>query len=472
MTNNAIIYLELRTFLLRGNGPLAGGVLLVAVLLAGWGGGLWRDAQRESVEAYETAAAAELATWRETLADIEAGRREAGPFDANPMSIAFPAALPPSSLADFAIGHAELQPATGEISPWRNAATIFQKYQFDNPTTLAIGRFDLSLVIVMLLPVLMIAVSFDVIARERTQGTLALIMSHPVTLSRLAWTRLLLRNAALWAVALGGMLIVLFMNDAGGDRYARFALWLVTSFAYAIFWLALIACCVAAFRSLTGTAAALVSGWLLLVLALPAAVETVAEAAFPTPSRLAYLSEIRQAQADTNRSLDRLTDNFLMDHPELSVGDEGMPAYMRATFLANEISRQNSLPIVQGYEEARSGRARTLAWAQLLSPAIATQRALNLIAGGDLDRQHRFQTQAGDALSSLAAAIGPSIVSRNRLSLEEFDSLAPFRFHGRTVAELVAMLAWPVLVVLAVSGGLTVLAVRLFSTADRRLYEA
>ncbi|MEM9387432.1 MAG: DUF3526 domain-containing protein [Pseudomonadota bacterium] len=467
--DSAVLALERKIFLTRGNGMVMIGVLFVAVLLAGWSGALWRDARVASLDAVEAEGLESLGQWRQALADIESGAKEAETYDARPVSIAFPAVLRPSSLGDFAVGHSELQPANGEISPWRNAGTIFRRYQFDNPTMLAAGRFDLALIAVLLLPVLMIAVSFEVLARDRARGTLAMIMSHPVSLARLVWLRLLLRNGLLLAAALLGMIVVLIAFHGGGDRYGRFALWAGVLVAYWAVWVGLIACCVARFRGPTGTAAALVALWLLLVIALPASVDTVAEAAYPTPSRLAYLSEIRRGQVQTNRALDELTGEFLVDHPELTVGDEGLPAYIRASFLANEMARERAAPIVEAYERAWSGRARTLQFAQLLSPAIVAQRAFSIVAGDDIDRQHRFQRQASDALDHLAEVAGPAIVSRNRLSLAQFDALEPFTFQERTVSELMRAIAWPVLLLALVGALLWRASNRLFARAEKEL---
>ncbi|MEO0975220.1 MAG: DUF3526 domain-containing protein, partial [Pseudomonadota bacterium] len=197
--------------------------------------------------------------------------------------------------------------------------------------------------------------------------------------------------------------------------------------------------------------------------------ETVAEATHPTPSRLAYLSEIRRSQAQTNRTLDELTGNYLMDHPQLTVGDEGVPSFMRAAFLSNEVARDAARPIVEGYETAWAGRQRTLALAQLLSPAIVAQRAFSIVAGADIDRQHRFQRQAGEALYELAELAGPAIVSRNRMSLEQFDTLQPFQFEDRSLRELLRAVTLPVLLLVLASIGLGRRANRYFAAAEREI---
>lgn len=433
----AILYLERLNFLLRGPALAAVFLLIAAFVYAGWSGDRWRDAQLESLQTFEAERLEALSDWRGQLAMIESGEVEPSPNDANPMGITFPAVLPPASLADFAVGHADLHPASAEISPWRNMSSTFGRYQFDNPTTLATSSFDVALVVVVLMPILMIAVSFDVLASERSRSSLAMVLSSPVPLSSWVWTRLAFRNGLLWIAAVVATFGLATINDGGGDRFERLGLWLAASLLYALVWFAIIAYCVSRFRSATATAGSLVGLWLLFTLALPATFATLAEALYPTPSRLAFLSEIREAQSETNTQLAKLTEGFLMDHPDLTVGDESLPAYFRAAFLSNEAARESTQPIVEAYAEARAGRERTIRWAQYLSPSIIAQRLLMQSAGADLSRQHRYQTQVQTALAELAAVVGPAVVSRNRLPLSEFDQLEEFEFEDVRPAQIV-----------------------------------
>ena len=441
--NSAILFHE-RLSILRG-GPTLAALLLVLLCIAyaGWSGDRWRDAQLNSVQTYEREQLAALAEWRAQLAGIEAGEIVPTPYDANPMSISFPAVLPPAALADFAVGHSDLLPNSADISPWRNIANVFGRYQFDNPTTLASSSFDVALVVVMLMPLLMIVISFDVLAGERSRGTLATVLASPTTLAPLAWTKLAFRSGLLWIVAVMGIAVLAIINDAGGDRLARLALWLVVSVLYGLFWLALIAYCVARFRTAMATAGALIAAWLVFTLALPATLATLSESLYPTPSRLAFLSEVLEAQGDTNRNLAELTDGFLMDHPDLTVGDENLPSYFRAAFLSNEAARETTRPIVEAYAVARHGRERSIAWAQYLSPSIIVQRLLMQCAGADLGRQHRYQAQVDVALRDLADRVGPAVVSRNRLTLAEFDELQPFEFEDVSIAQIASSAALP-----------------------------
>ncbi len=458
--NTALLYQENLTFLRRGPALSALFVLLLTLLYAGWSGDRWRDARIDELDAFKMQAEEALGEFRAQLAGIEAGTLEPEPYDANPMNILFPAILPPASLADFAVGHADLHPAMAEISNWRNQSSVFGRYQFDNPTTLSSSAFDVATVVIVVLPLLMIAVSFDVLAGDRSRGSLGMLRAAPVRLRELVWTRLLFRNGLLWAFAAILMLVLALANDDGGDRFSRLAIWFGISALYLAFWLAFIAFCVARFRSATATAGALVGAWLVFTLALPASIATLTEALYPTPSRLAFLSEIRTAQADTNRNLAKVTEGFLMDHPELSVGDDELPSFLRAAFLSNEAARENTQATIEAYDSARSGRDRTVRWAQYLSPAVIAQRLLHLSAGADLGRQHRFQAQVQQSLHELAEAVGPSVVSRNRLPLETFDELRPFDFSDVSVADISNQAAGPGLFLLLVAGAFGVAATR------------
>ncbi len=460
---SAILYHERLNFVRRGPALMVFLVIAAALIYAGMSGAAWRDARTASLAEFETQRMESLATWRADLAAIESGERVPSLYDANPMSITFPAVLPASSLGDFAVGHADLHPATAEISPWRNLSSMFGRYQFDNPTTLATSRFDMALVVVLLMPILMIAVSFDVLAGERDRGALAMIMSFPVRLQTLVWTRLVFRNGLLWLAAILVMLALALSNGDGADRLARFGLWSIVSVVYGVFWLTAIALCVAFFRSTMRAAGALVAAWMVFALAVPAGVATLAEAAYPTPSRLAYLSEIREAQADTNRELSDVTSGFLLDHPDLSVGDEGLPSYFRAAFLSSLAAREHTRPIVEEYEAAREGRSSIIGWAQYLSPSVVAQRLLYLSAGADLERQHAFQAQARAALDNLGDIVGPAVVSRNRVSVADFDRLSPFSFRDQPPKAIAAAAAGPLLFLLLLSVACGALAQRRLS---------
>jgi ABC-2 type transport system permease protein len=87
-------------------------------------------------------------------------------------------ALDPTPQRLLAAGMSDLQP-----DAWR--LTLYGKEargdsEFENPVNLVFGAFDLAFVLAFLLPLLVIALSFNLISGEREQGTLALQQAQPI----------------------------------------------------------------------------------------------------------------------------------------------------------------------------------------------------------------------------------------------------------------------------------------------------
>ncbi len=467
-----MIFLEWRTFLTRTPGLIA---LALVIALAGYAlsaGQRERLAVVSAQSAFAAGVNQDAEEWRGELAKIETEGRAESPYLGQAMNIRLPATLPPGPLADFAAGPADLHPSSSLISPWSNSANLFSNYQFANPTLLALGSFDLTFVVVVLMPLLMIAVSFDALAAERSQGSLRLIAAQPARLGGLIWTRLVLRNGFLWIALIGFALgaALLHRGEAPmADRVARFAAWTAVASLYGLFWFGLVALAVAFLKRAETAAATLVALWGILVLAVPALAGAAGEALYPPPSRLAYLSEMRAAQGEANREVDRLTKGFLLDHPDLTVSDEEVPGYYRSAYLSNLEVEKRTAAILDGFAQSRAKRRALMSAVQYISPAIIAQETLNIIAGADIDRYLRFQDEARRSLLSLSDLIGPAVVARQRITLAEFDGFERYAFQERSVSSAMAQAALPLLFIALISGFLIALARQRFRAPLEKL---
>lgn len=456
--NIALIRLEL---LRIGRSSAAKGILLftlVASLYAVWSGISWRSAHNQTLSSYEKHIEAEQQTWLQALTDIEAGKENPSPYDARPMNIQVPATKPVGPLGHMAVGHTELMPTRVNITPWRNQMSMVEPYEFDNPTTLMLGRFDLAFFTVVILPLLMIALSFDVIAADRARGTVKLLLSNPVSSKTIIASRLLVRNGLLFLVATIATLIG--FSSAGSDNIGYSVLWLATSFVYSLFWLALIYLLVTVIRRSETAVAILISFWALFTLAIPALTGSAGEALYPQPSKLAYLSDARIAQNKANKETAELTKGFLADHPDLTVGGESVPSYFRGVFLANEQILINTAPVVKAFEKSISNRNTFIDKLQYVSPAVITQRALFKIAGSDFEQAQLFLKQASDTLDDLGIQVRSAILSRNRITTEQYNSLPKFEYSSASAAIVSSQILLPTLFLILVSAGLTIWANR------------
>jgi len=129
--------------------------------------------------------------------------------------------LAPTPLAMVAVGQSDLFPycvavKTGPLS------FFAASYEWENPLRLLLGRFDSAFAIITILPLLVLVASFDLLAREKEMGTLPLLMSFPIALSRFLAMRFLLRAA----IFIGGVLAAMLLGLAlvGFDASAPAAL--------------------------------------------------------------------------------------------------------------------------------------------------------------------------------------------------------------------------------------------------------
>ena len=439
-------FLECRTFLFAAPGIALIMSLLILGAYAAYSGKsqLARIAQAQAHYAQTRSDA--LDAWRDELVEIESAPGALAPaYAARPMNIRKPAVAPAAPLGDFAIGASDLLPAQTELSAWVNPADLFNEYEFANPTLLSIGRFDLSMMAVLLLPLLMIAASFDIWSAERESTRARLIAVQAGAVKALIWRRLLFRNGLIWGVfavlaLAAGLAAPVGLSSA---RLANLAGWLGAAWIYGAFWFALIAFAVAYLRRSETIAATLFALWASFVFLAPAIGGALSEALYPPPSRLAALSAMRDAKSAAGKATAELTAGFLADHPQMTVSDDDVPAYYAGTWLANREAATRTAPILRAFEESRRRRQEAVNLLQYLSPAVIANRALLSFAGGDVHRYRAYQAAARAALADLSQRIGPAVVAKQRLSLAAYDALAPFAFTETPAGDKARRLAAP-----------------------------
>jgi ABC-2 type transport system permease protein len=309
----------------------------VILIYAAISGRIERDARALAIAGHESQAATAMERWLADLRALETRGAQSGvpPWSASPMDLEFPSSLPPAPLADFAIGQADMLPSVGKLSLWDPDVRLFSRYEFEDPVSLALGALDLSKAIVLLLPLLMIVLSFDILSAERDAGRLELTLAQGADLRRLFWQRLWIRCGIVMGVVLIIATAAFALNAATplSARLPAFALWSACAVLYGAFWFAVIGHVASSNRSGESNIVRLLLCWAGLTLIVPAAVTAIAEAIYPPPSRLAYLAEARRIEIETERSEGAVASGFFIDHPELVVDDASeMPAYLRTAF--------------------------------------------------------------------------------------------------------------------------------------------
>lgn len=422
---------------------------MLACLYAVLQGAAYRQVQVDMVQGFTAEQVEANTQWRDRLVAVENGTTAAEDdrWAGLAMDVSFPATLRPGPLSDLAHGVSDVKPATARVSQWRSLDRLFGNYQFQSPIDASAGAFDLAFVIIFIMPLLMIALSYDVLSEDRELGRLGLLLSQPITLKGLIVARLKVRLGAVAAIILVAAFVGLLAGSAGDGFFGRLpfmGLWLLMAGAYFLLWAAVIVWVVSLNLKGETTALLLVGLWIVNGLIGPASLSAAAESIHPTPSRLAFLSEARQVTADAYKSQADIMQGMLLDHPDLTVENYSMPAYIRTAFLVTKTVDEAVEPVLNRFDAVQEERRSFLSKLQYAMPAVLTLQALNQAAGTDLERHLAFETSVRSFKKSIAEGVEGKVLVGERLTLAEYDSLPRFENQAPSAGDIAGRLVLPV----------------------------
>lgn len=449
---------------------------LVASLYSVFQGASYRLSQSDMVTNFVAEQQDRNTTWRDRLVAVENGTTEnsADPWAGLAMDVSFPAVIEPGPLSDLAHGVSDVKPATSRVSLWRSVDNMFGSYQVQSPIDAASGAFDLAFVVIFIMPLMMIVLSYDVLSEDRESGRLGLLLSQPISVRQLIFARLKVRFGVIGAIVILTAVTGLFVGTADGDLFARLpfmAIWLLVTACYFLLWAAVIVWAVSLNLKGETTALLLAALWIMNGLVGPASLSAASESLYPTPSRLAFLSEAREASADAYKSQADIMQGMLLDHPDLTTENYSIPEYIRTAFLVTKTVDVSVVPILERFDTAQAERRQFLSVLQYVAPAVLTLQALNLSAGTDLDRHIRFERSVRDYKRSIAEAVESKVLVGERLSLAEYDDLPRFEAVAPSIGGVLSRVIVPVGFLLMVSVLLGVIAHGNLGKLQKRIRE-
>jgi len=258
--------------------------------------------------------------------------------------LANPAVLPPASLGPLAVGQSDLLPAHYPITA-RGAHTFLTQQELDNPLRLALGNFDVAFVIVWLLPLVIIALSFNLVSGERERGVLAMSVAAGASITDLIAAKFAARVlsvlAALTIGILGAALVTRVPIASATDALALAGVWLGAAL-YALIWFALALWVNSKLRNSDQNATILAGAWLAFVIIAPALTNLAAVTAFAPPSRVTLTTELREASEAADRAAAADRDQYFFDHPDMQGGEMDTSAYYQSSRVRKHRSSRRS----------------------------------------------------------------------------------------------------------------------------------
>lgn len=404
--NTKILRTEIR-LLMRDRGVLLlMGAFTILLFYGVYNGASWvaqRVAQGEEVTRKHEQFLLER---RDDIARGFTGSNEPGNFVANP-SDPFTigtelhyAVLPFKSAAVFAIGQSDILPIHQGISLLTLQRTKADKAGFENPMTFMYGNFDAAFVIVFLLPLVILALSFDLISAESESNTLPMLLSGPLTLWTLLLTKVFARLLLVLVPLLAAIPVALVISGAAidGDLMLRVALWLLVTLAYGLFWFSIAAAINVLCRRSATNAVASAAFWLGFVLVLPSLIGIIVSAVYPVPSRTEVTAAIRGVNLDMRRDGEKLLTEYYQDHPELLPKDGKIDAkaFGLSFVYIQQQQKAKIAEIEERFAEQLANQQKWVSRSRIFSPAIAVNEALTDIAGTGSARFVDFRQQAAE----------------------------------------------------------------------------
>ncbi|MEM7298040.1 MAG: DUF3526 domain-containing protein [Bacteroidota bacterium] len=328
-------------------------------------------------------------------------------------------------LAGLSIGQKDLNPHVKRIGI---LAVEGQKYDSDlvNPTKLLFGNLDLSFVIVYLLPLLVIAFTYNLLSEEMESGTWYMVnvmakSKLSYLIAKLSVRFLLLAVILLLLIAVGGTTLGIPWNTS-------FQLFIATSLLYLIFWFVLsfwIACLKqnSNFNALT-----LLSIWLVLLVLLPAFINNQVTNKYPLPEALSLMIKQRDGyhtKWDTNKR--KTMEAFYKDYPQFEEygfpPEQGYnhPWYYAMQHLGDAESREESRAML---EKVQMREASSRRWAQLV-PTLHTQLVFNSLAGTGLTDYISFLEYTNEFHEKIKLIFYPHIFSGATADALDWEQFTP-----------------------------------------------
>ena len=340
--------------------------------------------------------------------------------------------LPPTGLASFSVGQSDIQLNYVPVS-MNPTHTTTNNLELENPLNLMTGSFDIAFVLIFLLPIFILAISYDLLSSEKERGTLAMILAHPISLKELLASKIIARAGVLVASILGLGLVALFAVGANldsADTWARFGLWITATLLYSLFWFAMAVMVNVYGRNSAANGIALAGAWLALVVVLPTLVSLLATTVYPAPSRMELTVAARDAQTAAEKTYMARLDEYYYDHLEfIPEGDE------RATdFLTVAMANRNAIekavrPLYDEFQSQLNRQESLVQRFQFISPAIMMQLALNEVSGTSADRYEHFLNQAYDFHARWGEYFSVKFLQRDPLKPVDYDRFPAFEYQ-------------------------------------------
>ncbi len=188
------------------------------------------------------------------------------------------------NLTALSIGQRDVNPSIQSVTI-RNLEA--QKYDTDlvNPMQLLLGNLDFGFVLIYLFPLIIIALSYNLISEEKEEGTWALVLSQTGSATKMLGQKFSIRFSSILAVYVALILTAFFSLQLPFD--SAFLGIVAIGFSYLSFWFSISWLVISFQKHSSFNAQILLAAWVLLTVVAPAMVNNWVINTYPTPEAIA-----------------------------------------------------------------------------------------------------------------------------------------------------------------------------------------
>lgn len=352
------------------------------------------------------------------------------------------------ALAAACVGQFDFLPLQELVSIRTRQRTVADKDGLENPLQLLTGRFDLAFNVVYLLPLFILALTYNIVSLEREEGTLGLLRSQPTFIPRLMLAKAGLRVLLL----LIPPCFVIFLLPGIFAQPIRVAFWILAVAAYGIFWWSLAIWINSFHKDSTTNATVLALCWLLFVAIIPAALQIGVTALHPPPSRLELLAAVRDQSIDQRRDGKTLAAAWYSEHPEmLAAGKEVVYDTSIAGTMTHIEQDRRTLPLEEQFDASLAKRQSAVSSFRFLSPAVLIYEAMQDSAGTGIFRHRHYKAQLKTFRQQWLVWFHPRIFGKTVLRPADYDAMPRFQYHDETTGDWVTRVTAGTAALIAVS---------------------
>lgn len=302
-----------------------------------------------------------------------------------------------------------------------------------NPVQLLFGSFDMAFVIIYIIPLLIIAFTFNVLSKEKELGTLRLLAAQPISTIQWLLQKMGIRYVIFTAITFLSIIgvLVVYTPNVFSDLTSLLGL-LALLAGYNLFWFVLSCVVNVKINNSSKNALALIGLWLVIALLIPATINQISSTLYPTPSRLKMINEIRLIKKENEEKQDELMDSYLRSHPELAKESNSEKfGFWHNYFASEKVMEEKTKPLLDQYEEQLNQQQNFIGIFGFLSPAILMQQSLNNIAGTSEDHYNDYKKQVVKFSEEWRNYLAPMLFKEEKISVENYNELPSFNYKNR-----------------------------------------